>query len=143
MNAKDVIWFFICLQAAGIVAAALVSADVLVMGVGNMPYDMANVQSQFSIATFLGVSAIGGGIAGVIALISRSGTYANYATLIWLVGIFGGVASWILTGFTNMFDVLLPVEMNPGGLFSSIIYGGVLVVFFFFLAGTISQRPDL
>jgi hypothetical protein len=128
---------------AGVIAAGLVSADVIVMGTDEMPYDMNNVNTEFSLGNFIAVSGAIGGVAGLIALITRSGTYANYATLIWLVGVFGGVATWVLTGFTNMFEVLLPAEINPGGLFSSVIYGGVLIGFFFFLAGTISQRPDL
>jgi|SRR5690554_5119947 len=128
---------------AGVIASGLVSADVISMDVSNMPYDMEDINAEYNLGTFAAVSVVAGGIAGVIALISRSGTYANYATLIWLVGVFGGVASWVLTGFTNMFEVMLPPEINPGGMFSSVIYGGVLVVFFFFLAGTLSQRPDL
>jgi hypothetical protein len=145
MRAKDVIIFFVCLQFAGIIAGVLASNDVIMMGTGNLAdgSDLAAIEQQFSLTSFIAVSSAIGGVTGLIALITRSGTYANYATLIWVVGLFGGVTTWILTGFTNIFDILLPAEINPGGIFSTIINGGVLVVFYFFLAGAISQRPDL
>ncbi len=156
MNAKSVVIMFLALNFAGIVVGLLISNDVLAIGYqGTMPYDPNTVANQFSLLTFSTanvVTGVVGGLVGVIGLITRQGTFAIYAILIWIIGTFLGLFSWVFSGFGKMLDLLIPAELNPTvvsilgvniGVTSAVIWTFILVTFYFALAGVASQRADL
>jgi hypothetical protein len=156
MNAKSLIIMFIALNSAGIIVGMLITNDVLFIGHQNvMPYDPETVANQFNLLTFSTanvVSGIIGGLVGVIGLITRQGTFAIYAILIWIIGTFLGIFSWVFSGFGKMLDILIPAELNPTvvnilgvdiGITSAIIWTFILITFYFALAGVAAQRTDL
>lgn len=155
MNAKSLIIMFLALNSAGILVGLLISNNVLAIGSqSNMPYSAQDIAAEFSLLTFSTanvVSGVVGGLVGVIGLITRQGTFAIYAILIWIIGTFLGMFSWIFSGFGKMLDILIPAELNPTvvsilgvniGVTSAVIWTFILVTFYFALAGIATQRQD-
>lgn len=144
MNAKTLIMFFLCLNCAGIIISALVSADVLTADQSVMPYTTDQIKEQLNLFTFsasnIAYGLLGAGIAGLIGLITKSGTFAVSAAVIWILGIFLNLATWITNGFSVMIGILLPSDL---WYMSYIVEAFVLSTFFWFLAGTLTQRPDI
>jgi len=132
--------FFISLNASGYIISNLVYYSVLPQGIllGQMPYSMTDISLTFDPVKVFSAAA-GIGIAGLFGLITRQGIYAITAALIWVVGIFLNVVSWMLFGFPLMLNVIL----SGTGLEIIVpaIAGAFLPAFFFFsLAGILSQR---
>ena len=130
--------FFISLNASGYIIANLVASGVLVGNSAVMPYSMTDISVAFDPVKIFSAAA-GIGIAGLFGLITRQGIYAITAALIWTVGIFLNVVSWMLWGFPLMLNVLL----SGTGLEVIVpaVAGAFLPAFFFFsLAGILSQR---
>lgn len=130
--------FFISLNASGYIIANLVTAGVLVGNTSVMPYSMNDISVAFDPVKVFSAAA-GIGIAGLFGLITRQGIYAITAALIWVVGIFLNVVSWMLWGFPLMLNVLLAGTGLE--VIVPAIAGAFLPAFFFFsLAGILSQR---
>jgi hypothetical protein len=130
--------FFISLNASGYVIANLVTAGVLVGNTAVMPYSMNDITVAFDPVKVFSAAA-GIGIAGLFGLITRQGIYAITAALIWVVGIFLNVVSWMLWGFPLMLNVLLAGTGLE--VIVPAVVGAFLPAFFFFsLAGILSQR---
>jgi hypothetical protein len=141
MRAWSLIIFFLSLNFAGIIISYLIGGDVIVGSDSVvMPYSTDQILSQFTLTTFA-ISAVGGGIAGLIGLITKQYVFAAGAAVIWILGIFFTLGNWILNGFQLMLNILLA---GTGlDFLGTILYAFFLVFFFFFLAGTISQNPNL
>ncbi len=145
MKAKSLVIFFICLNASAYIIGALAASGTLtgMDVIGAAPYDASEVEGQFSLLNFSAESVVAGtvgfGIIGLIGWITKQGVYALYAAMIWLVGIFLNIFQFVLTGLSTLLGVLLPTEIAFMG---GVIYGGLIVVFFYALAGTIGSRPD-
>jgi hypothetical protein len=154
VKAYSVILFFLCLNASGLITGALIDRGVLMGSASAMPYTSTDVSSRFSFSIFnislesIAFGAVGAGLAGIIGLITKQGIFAIYAILIWLVGIFSGVAQWVLGGFGQMIDLLLLGTgldtLFPAPLSIGLIFNGFMLSFFFFwLASILSQRQEI
>lgn len=147
MKARSVVVFFICLNAAAYILGVLATSGVISgfdqIGSDAIPYSQSSVNNQFSLTNFSAASItaglVGAGIIGLIGWITKQGVYAIYAALIWLIGMFLNIFSFVINGASALVGVLLPSGLS---FMSGIIYGGILIVFFYALAGTIGQRPD-
>jgi protein-S-isoprenylcysteine O-methyltransferase Ste14 len=65
---------------------------------------------------------------------------AGHPMSIWLVGIFLNIFSFILQGLSALVTTLLPADVAFMG---GVIYGFVLICFFYALARTVGQNPSL
>ncbi len=129
--------FFISFNASGYIIANLVAGGVLVGNSVVMPYSMTDFTLKFDLfQTFSAMAGIG--LAGLFGLITRQGIYAITAALIWVVGIFLNVFTWLVNGFPLMLNILLA---GTGMEFVAYIVETFMLAFFFFsLAGILSQR---
>lgn len=110
---------------------------------GGYPYSQEDITDKFSLVAFsaenIVVGGVGLGLIGLIGWITKQGVYAIYAAIIWLAGIFLNIFQFILTGVFTMLGILLPTEL---AFMSGIIYGFVMISFFYALSGIIGQRAD-
>jgi hypothetical protein len=129
--------FIIAFNASGYIIATLTTGGVLVGNSVAMPYSMTDFTLQFDLfKTFSAMAGIG--LAGLFGLITRQGIYAVTAALIWVVGIFLNVFSWMVNGFPLMLNILLA---GTGVEFVAYVVEVFVLAFFFFsLAGILSQR---
>jgi len=97
------------------------------------PFDVSN---QFSLAVF-GITAIGGGILGLIGLLTRQYTFASGAILIWVIGLMLPVTQWFLAGVPMILGVLLPTEISYLTYVVSAFFAFIL---FMFMAEIATQR---
>lgn len=144
MNAKSLITFFVCLNVAGYIIASLINLDVLTANQEVMPYTATQIANQFNLFTFSATNVayglLGAGIAGLIGLITKQGYFAVSAAVIWMLGVFLNIGTWLTSGFSVMMGILLPPELS---FMSYVISTFVTFIFFWFLAGTLTQRPDI
>lgn len=144
MKAWHLILFFICLNLSGYVIANLMADDIIASSDKmEMPYTIEEIQNQFSPFSFsvtnIALGVLGAGIAGLIGLLLKQGTFAIYAVVIWLVGTFLNIASWVIFGFPKFMVFLLA---GTGLDYLSYVFTTLLYLFFFwFLAETLAQRP--
>lgn len=154
MKAYNVIVFFLSLNFSGLIIAALVTQGILMGNASSMPYNTTDVSNQFSFSIFnvslenVAYGVLGAGLAGIIGLITKQGIFAIYAILIWLVGIFSGIAQWVLGGLGKMIDLLLVDTgldtLLPAPFSIGLIFNGFMLAFFFFwLASILSQRQEI
>lgn len=129
---------------AGFIISSLISLEVLTGNQTVMPYNYQDIQNQFNLFTFsasnIAYGLLGAGIAGLIGIITKQGTFAVSAAVIWILGIFLNIGTWITSGFSVMMGILLPPELS---FMSYILCAVVTMTFFWFLAGTLTQRPDI
>jgi len=132
MRAYSVMLFVISLNLAAFIlqqsGVSLASKQLYIS-----PFDITN---QFSLAVF-GALAIGGGIIGVIGLITRQYVYASVALVIWVMGLLLPVAQWFLLGLPIMMSVLLPPEVS---YLTYVVSAFFAVIFFMFMVEIASQR---
>jgi len=145
MRLWNVILLFICFNGAAIFIGQLVAADVLMLETKDAPYSMVSLQNVFDYRTIfsaqnIGTGMLAGGIGAIIMLVTRQGTYALYVILIFLIGTFIPIFSWIINGFGNIINIFLA---GTGLETLGYIVTAVFYAFFFFqIAGILSQRGD-
>lgn len=146
MKADSLVYFFLALNAAAYIIGVLVSSGTImpINSGGASPYDQTAVNAQFSLTNFsssaVTAGVVGAGIIGVIGWITKQNVYALFAMSIWLVGIFLNIFSFILQGVSALVTTLLPADVAFMG---GVIYGFVLICFFYALARTVGQNPSL
>jgi len=148
LKAYSLMVFYLCVNMAAYIinqSGAFIESQLLYIN----PFDVSN---QFSLTVFGGL-LIGGGIIGVIALITRQYVYASVALVVWVIGLILPVAQWFLLGTpivlnalipvgTDGKPVLLPVEINDVWVsgFTLIIVAFFAFIFFMFMIEIASQR---
>jgi len=145
MKAWSVILFFLCFNAAGYIIGQLAALNVLSLAKSEMPYGVSDISSAFSLNVFsannIGFGLLGAGIGAIIGIITKQYVFATGIILVWLVGTFLNLTNWILNGFPTMLNILLA---GTGLEFIAYVVESItLAIFFMFLAGILSQRPDL
>ena len=152
MRAWTLIIFFIALNASGFIIGKLADPSVgVLMPINNMtmPYNAStaitnSTTSPFQLSNWsVGkiIASIIGGVGIFALLITRNAMFAIIAALLWVLGCMMDVTSWVLTGFSTLMQVMLAGT----GLewLGDIIYGFLLVFFFFWLASILAQRQDM
>lgn len=146
MKADSLVYFFLALNAAAYIIGVLAASGTImpINSGGAAPYDQTAVNNQFSLTNFsssaVTAGVVGAGIIGVIGWITKQNVYALFAMSIWLVGIFLNIFSFILQGLSALVTTLLPPDVAFMG---GVIYGFVLICFFYALARTVGQNPSL
>jgi hypothetical protein len=153
MRIWSLILFFLCFNASGYIIAQLVANNVftnaMILGNTNSTSGqttITDIHNQFDIGVVFSASnimygLIGAGLAAVVGIIMRQGVFAIYVILIWIVGIFLGLFSWILNGFPKMLEIILA---GTGLEWLSYVLSTFMLAFFFmFLASLLAQRGDL
>ncbi len=146
MKADNLVYFFLALNAAAYIIGVLASSGAImpINSGGAAPYDQTSINNQFSLTNFsssaVTAGVVGAGIIGVIGWITKQNVYALFAMSIWLVGIFLNIFSFILQGLSALVTTLLPADVAFMG---GVIYGFVLICFFYALARTVGQNPSL
>jgi glucan phosphoethanolaminetransferase (alkaline phosphatase superfamily) len=108
----SLLWFGICLQ----IAAYLAWAYDFFGGTMACPIttDAANVLGVFTITPYTVMFAGAGAAAiGLGAIVTRSGTYALYAVMIWAIGCFITNVSGFFLAIPNTIGALIPAVTNP------------------------------
>lgn len=132
MKVYGFLLFYICLNLAAFiinVSGALPVSQELYIN----PFDISN---KFSLTIFLGVT-VAGGLAGVIALITRQYVYASVALIIWVIGLFVPIGQWFLLGVPIMLNSILPVELS---YIIHVITAFCTFIFFMFMVEIVTQR---
>jgi len=108
----SLLWFGICVQAAAYITWAYrFFGDSVVYPITT---DAANVLGVFTITPYtLMFCGAGAAAIGLGAIVTRSGTYALYAVLIWAIGCFITNVSGFFLAIPNTLGALLPASTNP------------------------------
>lgn len=112
------------------------------------PIDTSIMANAFAITPFTAMFLAGGAVGiGLAALLLRQGTYALYAILIWVVGVFLTITAPFFLAIPNTITGLLaplleitnPIAPNPNPL---VVVIGLLFTFalFIFAFELVSQR---
>ena len=138
MKAYSALFFMMCLNIAAVVLSEFQIVPAYSRTFGITPSD---ISSYFNINVFSALTiAIGGGVIGLIGILTKQNIYAIGIILIWVMGVMFKPISWILQGLPIVLDNLL----NVGGVDLSIFKYGIIalydLIFFIFLAEIISQR---
>lgn len=107
----SMLWFGICLQiAAYLTYAYRFFGDNIVYPITST----ANILGVFSIDVYT-IAFTGAGAAAITlgAIITRQGTYALYATLIWGIGCFIVNVKDFFLAIPNTIGALIPMDTNP------------------------------
>lgn len=132
MKMYSLLFFIICLNMAAFIlqqsGTSTVSKELYIS-----PLDITN---KFSLSVF-GALAIGGGIIGVIALITRQYVFASVALLIWVIGLLLPITQWFLLGTPIILNVLLPPEVS---YLSYVVTAFFAFAFFMFMLEIAAQR---
>jgi len=144
LKAFTAVLFIICLNVAGLIAGNLMTQNILATGeVNDMPYtieeieNMFNPFSNFSVYNIL-YGLIGAGIAGLLGLITRSGTFAIYAVILFIVGLFLNVFEWVLFGLPKFTSFL--VAGTGLEWLTAVVTMFVCFIFFWFIVELLAQR---
>lgn len=125
----SMLWFGICIQlAAYLTWAYQVFGDSVAYPIS---IDAPNILGVFSITPYtLMFCGAGAAAIGLGAIVTRSGTYALYAVLIWAIGCFITNVSQFFLAIPNTIGALLPASTNPDpGVFSVHPVVQMLVIF--------------
>jgi hypothetical protein len=147
MRIWSIILFFVCLNLACIIVAALsVDPDgsgpenaVLPFGSQQFKevYNINQIETQFALSAILG-GGVGFGV-GLIGIMLRQYTFGILAGPIWVVGILVGICAWVLGGLSIIIDLFLAgsgIEwLRP------VIYVGIIVVFFGLILEQLGNKP--
>jgi hypothetical protein len=131
--------FTVCLDLSGFLLPyfiALPSYSVL-------PQTPTDIASIFSISNFAFLGVAGAAI-GLAALLLRQGTYALYAMLLAIIGIFLPIVSNFLLSIPILLNAIIPASANPIAPLPNPISLAVMAIMdfaaFMFFAELMSQR---
>ncbi len=124
--------FYVCCN----LAAFVLHASGLYPTGSELYANATDITSTFSLSIFVGLG-IGGGLLGIIALLTKQASYASFALLIWAVGIFLPIAQWFIAGVPIALALMLPSEL---WFIASVIEAMCIMLFFIFFLGIVTQR---
>jgi len=134
MKAYSVILFILCLNIA---AWLLVQSETLPVG-QELYYSPTDLSTIFSIDAFtIEALAIGGGLAGIIAWLTKQYVFASLALVIWVISIMFNIGKGLLLGVPIMLATLLPEELIYLSQAVTALFAFILFMFFIEIA---SQR---